>query len=207
MSDDAADDFLDSYASPDPNILFDDDQIKSLDFSKTSCYTKHGLSYQNPGARNGVKLIARPLERTDYDKNYLALLSQLTKVGNYSSEVFQKQFDRMKKMPGVHYIVVVEDSGSINGMKGKIVASATLLVECKFVHNAAMRGRIEDVVVDSDYRGMHLGSLLLETLCLLSQALGCYKLTLDCKKVMCPFYFRLDYKDEGQFFLTQRFYD
>ena len=196
------------YPSPDPNILFDDELLKSLDYSKSPCSIKHGLSYSNPGSKEGRTLIARPLERGDISKGYLPLLSQLTKVGDYGREVFEAQFDRMKAMPGSHYIVVLEDPGCVNGMKeARIIASASLIVECKFVHGAAMRGRIEDVVVDSGYRGLHLGTFLLETLSMCSQALHCYKLTLDCKEVMAPYYLKVGFCNEGQCFLTQRFFD
>lgn len=204
MSDDQ---FLNGYSSPNPNILFNDRLVKELDHSKCSCYNNHGISYKNPGSKDGRNLIARPLERTDYSKDYLLLLSQLTKVGEYSRNLFEVQFDRMKKTPGCHYILVVEDPGCVNGMKPRVVASASLVVECKFIHNAALRGRVEDVVVDVGYRGMHLGSLLLETLTLFSQTLGCYKVTLDCKEPMLQYYTKLGYENEGQFFLTQRFSD
>jgi glucosamine-phosphate N-acetyltransferase len=198
----------DGFPSPDPNILFDAEILESLDYSKCSCYTKHGVSYSDPGSRDGRKLIARPLEREDISKGYLHLLSQLTQVGDYGREVFEAQFDRMKAMPGSHYILVLEDPGTLNGMQsGRIVASATLIVECKFVHGAAMRGRLEDLVVDSNYRGMHLGTFLLETLSMCSQVLHCYKLTLDCKEVLSPYYSKVGFKNEGQCFLTQRFFD
>lgn len=209
MSDKCRDEYVESYSSPDPNVLFNDGLVRGLDFSKCSCAQKHGLSYQNPGARDGRELIARPLERTDFSKGYLSLLSQLTKVGEYGEQTFNAQFNRMKAMPGTHYVLVVEDPGSPvgsrNGFKGRVIASATLVVECKFIHGAAMRGRIEDVVVDEDYRGMHLASLLLETQRLLAQALGCYKLTLDCKEPMSGYYAKFGYENEGQLFLTQRF--
>lgn len=196
------------YSCSNPNILFDDKLLRSLDYSKSPCYTKHGLSYSNPGTKDGRTLTARPLERGDISKGYLPLLSQLTKVGDYGCEVFEAQFDRMRAMPGSHYILVLEDPGCVNGMKsGRVVASASLIVECKFVHGAAMRGRIEDVVVDSDFRGMHLGTFLLETLSMCSQALNCYKLTLDCKEAMSSYYLKVGFCNEGQCFLTQRFFD
>ena len=202
---------MDSYSSPNPDVLFDDSLLRSLDFSDTSCQRDHGLSYLNPGSnRNGKGLVARPLERGDFCKGYLHLLSQLTRVGDYGREVFEAQFDRMRKMPGCHYSLVVEDpAASVNGLigGGKIVASASLIVECKFVHDAAMRGRIEDVVVDEDYRGMHLGKLLLETLKLCCPVLGCYKVTLDCKEAVVPYYSKLGFTNEGQYFLTQRYSD
>lgn len=196
------------YSSSAPDVLFDEELLKSLDYSKTSCNMKYGLSYVNPGTKDGRKLIARPLERGDFSKEYLTLLSQLTKVGDYDCGIFEAQFDRMKKMPGSHFILVVEDPGCVNGVRegGKVVASASLLVECKFIHDAAMRGRIEDLVVDADYRGLHLGTFLLETLKMCSRTLGCYKVTLDCKEALLPYYSKVGFANEGQCFLTQRFF-
>lgn len=195
---------LEACSSPDPSILFNDTLVKDLDFSNCPSTIVHGISYKNPGCISSRKLVARPLERTDYDKGYLALLSQLTVVGEYSREVFQAQFDGMKEMKGSHFILVVEDPG-LNGTGGRVVASASLVMERKFIRHAALRGRIEDVVVDKGYRGLHLGSLLLETLKMFSQALGCYKITLDCKEAVLPYYTKLGYVNEGQYFLSQRF--
>jgi len=197
---------LEDCISSDPNSLFNDSVLKKLDFSECPANVRHEVSYLKPGTFNDRTLVARPLERLDYDKGYIPLLSQLTKVGEFSRELFQAQFDGMKAMPGCHFILVVEDPG-VNCTKGIVVASASLIIERKFVHQAALRGRIEDVVVDKNYRGKHLGSMLLESLKLLSQVLGVYKLTLDCKEAMLPYYTKLGYVNEGQFFLSQRFYD
>jgi GNAT superfamily N-acetyltransferase len=41
--------------------------------------------------------------------------------------------------------------------KNKIIATATLLVELKFIRSCGKCGHIEDVVVDSTYRGLRLG--------------------------------------------------
>ncbi len=195
---------LDNCTSADPNVLFNDSLLKELDYSECPTTVAYGVSYLNPGSCNSSPLIARPLERKDYDKGYIPLLAQLTAVGDYTKELFERQFDGMKQMPGTHLILVVEDPDA-DGC-GKIVANASLVVERKFVHQAALRGRIEDVVVDENYRGKHLGSMLLESLKLLSQALRCYKLTLDCKEAMVPYYSKLGYVNEGQYFLTQRFF-
>jgi glucosamine-phosphate N-acetyltransferase len=45
---------------------------------------------------------------------------------------------------------------------GEVIGSATLLLEQKFIHNCAKRGRIEDVVVDDRYRGKQLGKNYLQ---------------------------------------------
>lgn len=181
--------------SEDTEVLFDDSVIKKMDF--THClFSKKGQSYPTPG----TGLIARPLNRSDYNKGYLELLSQLTTVGDYTKERFETQFDSMRTLSGVYYIIVIEDPST-----PKLVGSASLLIEHKFIHGAALRGRIEEVVVDKDYRSLHLGSYLLELLTELSKELGCYKVTLDCKQGLEGFYEKCGYKNEGQMFLSRRF--
>ena len=186
------------YNSSDSNVLFSDEQLRKLNCTECSFFKDHGLSYPHVGKG----LLARPLERSDYDKGYLELLSQLTKVGNYSKSKYEAHFDAMKQMTGYHYIVVIEDTEI-----AKVVANATLLIEKKFIHGAVNRGRIEDVVVDNNYRKLHLGSFLLELLTVLSCELGCYKVTLDCKPEVEGFYQKFGYVNEGQLFLTKRYHD
>jgi glucosamine-phosphate N-acetyltransferase len=111
------------------------------------------------------------------------------------------QFHAMKGT-GNHYVVVIEDLTS-----GKIVSSATLLVEHKFIHSASQRGRIEDVVVDERYRGRQLAKLMIETLRLFSIKLGCYKLTLDCEEKNRPFYEKFGFKHGSTLFLQMRFFE
>lgn len=142
------------------------------------------------------------LHRSDYDNGFLELLSQLTKVGVYSKEQFESQFNLMQAARGMYYVVVIENTSS-----AELVASATLLIEYKFIHGAAIRGRIEEVVVDSRHRNLCLGSFLLELLTHFSETLGCYKVTLDCKPGLLGFYEKFGYKNEGQCYLTKRFRD
>ena len=137
-----AQDLLEAYSSHDADILFNDSLLRELDCSKCS-FASHGLSY----ARPGPGLAARPLARGDFDKGYLSLLSQLTTVGDYPRKRFESQFDAMRKNSGTHFVVVIEDTRC-----SKVVANATLLIERKFIHKASLRGRVEDVVVDKDYR-------------------------------------------------------
>ena len=188
---------LEEYASSHPDVLFSDAPLRRLD--RPECkFTSNGLTYENPGSN----LRARPLERGDFDKGYVSLLSQLTRVGDVNKERYEAQFDGMRKMAGCHYIVVVEDVS-----KSLVVCSATLLVERKFIHSAALRGRIEDVVVDEGYRKLKLGSYLIDLLAALSRELGCYKVTLDCKPPIAGFYEKCGFVNEGQCYLSMRFFD
>jgi len=112
-------------------------------------------------------------------------------VGDVSEKDFQDAFDRMKATPNTYYVTVIEDLN-----KGVVIGSATLLMEQKFIHNCGKRGRIEDVVVSDEYRGKQLGKILLTTLVSLSKHLDCYKISLDCRDQMIPFYETLGFVKE-----------
>ena len=178
-------------------VLFDAQVLSNLDKTVLPLCEEHGISYKNPGK----DLKFRPLEITDYDKGYVQLLSQLTKVGVIDEEVFQKQFKAMQSS-GCHYVFVIEDVD-----KHLVVANATLVIEHKFTHSAAERGRVEDVVVHSEYRGQHLGLVLVETLTTLGRKLGCYKMSLDCTPDMASYYKKFGYQQGPQVFMGQKFFD
>ena len=149
----------------------------------------------------GDYLILRPLNRNDFNKNYMGLLSQLTVVGNVSKEQFEKRFDSMRSCFNSYYILVVEDLN-----KNIICATITHVYEQKFFRNIGARGRIEDVVVDEQYRGKKLSKLLLDVAVQLSKLLGCYKLSLECKDQLLKLYQQLGFKlEENQNYLCQRF--
>lgn len=61
-----------------------------------------------------------------------------------------------------------------------------LKTNCSEIH--LQRGRLEDVVVNSTYRGQQLGKILVMAVTQLSRQLKCYKLSLDCKDKLIPFY-------------------
>ncbi|VDO26551.1 unnamed protein product [Brugia timori] len=144
----------------------------------------------------------RPLMSVDYHRGYLELLSQLTVVGDVSEEMFLRRFNSMRNMsPPAYYIIVIEHKE----LK-RVVASATLVLEWKFIHDAGCRGRIEDVVVDQSVRGHHFGMLLNQHLVVLARHIGVYKLSLECKDELISFYEQFGFKkDEGNNFLVQKF--
>lgn len=57
--------------------------------------------------------------------------------------------------------------------KKAIIATATLVVELKFIRGCSKCGHIEDVVVDSTYRGHRLGLRVIEALMTAAQARDC----------------------------------
>jgi len=82
-----------------------------------------------------------------------------------------------------YFALVIEDSAS-----KKVVAAATLAIELKFIRNCALRGRLEDVVVDGAYRGKKCGRIIVDTIVHVARKTNCYKLSLDCKDSLIPFY-------------------
>nr|CAG4635121.1 EOG090X0FKI [Alona affinis] len=97
----------------------------------------------------------------------------------------------MRSCSDTYYCTVVVDT-----VEDKIVGAATLLMERKFIRGLAKRARLENVVVRSKYRGKQLGKSVVEIVSNLGKALGAYKMTLDCKDAMIPFYQTLGYSRE-----------
>ena len=82
----------------------------------------------------------------------------------------------------------------------------TLALEWKFIHEAGVRGRIEDVVVEEASRSRGVARSLLTAASQLAVARGVYKLSLDCKAELEQFYSRFGFaRDGSNIFLVQRF--
>ena len=127
---------------------------------------------------NSPNIKFRKLSLDDFNKGYLQLLEQLTIVGNISKEEFLKIYGNIGSN-----IYVYEDLEA-----QKIIASATLLIEQKFIHNGGKVGHLEDVVVDSNYRGFRIGQKIIQKIINLAKENNCYKLIADCKTDLIPFY-------------------
>jgi GNAT superfamily N-acetyltransferase len=119
---------------------------------------------------------ARPLARDDYLHGHIELLSTLTSAPLLTAEVYEARFDAMLARPLTYFVVVFEDVEN----DGKIVASASVFVELKFLRNAGLVGHIEDVVVHPDCKGKSMGKIMLNALTELAIGQGCYKVILDC---------------------------
>ncbi|XP_042223696.1 probable glucosamine 6-phosphate N-acetyltransferase [Homarus americanus] len=168
--------------------LYDPDILTKLDWSKVT-HMKNGVTSATPGEG----LLVRPLCKADYDRGFLQLLGQLTKIGDISREKFNERFEAMRSCPGHYYVTVIEDT-----QLGQIVGSATLACELKFIRDCAKRGRLEDVVVSNEQRKQRVKSMILivTTITLLAGEVGCYKMGLDCKDEMKLFYRSLGYSSE-----------
>lgn len=175
------------YSSVPDNVLYDANLLKNLDFESLVGVFSPPITATEPGE---PWLLVRPLELEDFHKGFVQLLTQLTAVGNINQNEFERQFATMKAA-GQYFITVIEDTRS-----NRIIGAASLVTEYKFIHGCGLRGRLEDVVVNNTYRGKQLGKLIVMTVTLLAKHLGCYKMSLDCKDPLIPFYKTLGYKME-----------
>lgn len=160
--------FVYQHTIGDDEHLYDPNLLKNLNWSRTKSSLNPEITNENPGES---WIVVRPLRLSDFDKGFLQILSQLTAVGNISKSDFERkciliilllnsnwliiieQFWNMRKAGG-YYITVIEDTRS-----KQIIGSSTLITEFKFIHECAVRSRLEDVVVNNTYRGKQLGKL------------------------------------------------
>lgn len=182
-------------------FMFDSNLLKDLDVDQ------YGISVSKDDPSSYLKpaegLILRPLSTKDFQKGLVDVLNQLTRAGDVTEESFQDRFACMKKV-GDYYPLVVEDT-NVDG--GRIIATGTMIMEQKFIHSCATRGRVEEVVVDKGYRGQKLGCLILATVTALSKKLGCYKTTLECTVENVEFYQKFGYVPDAEKFMQCRFRD
>ncbi|KAL5285466.1 GNPNAT1 family protein [Megaselia abdita] len=164
--------------------LYDPSLLLELDFHKSPAKFEPFISAAHPGE---PWMKVRPLQDGDYEKGFIQLLGQLTATGTVTKTQFLTRFSQMKAL-GDYYVTVIEDTRSKT-----IIGAASLVIERKFIRGCGLRGRLEDVVVNNTYRGKQLGKLIVVTVTLLANHLGCYKMSLDCKDKLIPFYTSLGY--------------
>ncbi|XP_059926953.1 glucosamine 6-phosphate N-acetyltransferase [Gadus macrocephalus] len=181
----------------DESPLFEPSLLNELDWNASTVSFSPPISPSSPGQ----DLVLRPLCLKDFNRGFYKVLAQLTLAGDVTTEQFIKNFEHMKKT-GDYYIVVVEDTSI-----GQIVATASLIIEHKFIHCCAKRGRVEEVVVSDVCRGKQLGKLLVSTLTLLSKKLDCYKITLECSPKNIAFYQKFGYSASEDSYMQHRFFD
>lgn len=135
--------------------------------------------------------IIRLAQANDY-LNHLKLYEQLTQIEpdkisiNDYCEFLQYSTQKNTKI----YVVVDEETN-------KLMGCGTLIIEKKLIHNLGKVGHIEDVVVDSKYRGKNIGKKLIEFLLNLAKEEKCYKVILDCVIDKVGFYEKCGLEQKG----------
>lgn len=165
-------------------------------------------------------VIIRAIEFEDIEKRgFLDVLENLVPVG--LDRIRAKQILQEIKSNRLHKIFVAQEEEEEEGIeqqeqqiqtqgdidekkKTKVVGTATLLVEPKFINKGMRVGYIEDVSVRKGYDGLGIGSQLITyaTQDAISVE-GCRKILLYCSKNTMPFYEKLGYKLVDDTFLMK----
>jgi len=128
----------------------------------------------------------RELEEKDLFNGFLTSLDSLKKASNLEPEKVRNIYQKIKSTGNQIIFVAIEDS--------KVVGSATLFIEQKFIHNGSKVGHIEDVVVTKNKQGKGMGKKLIQKMLEYSSTKGCYKTVLSCLDDLKPFYENIGFK-------------
>jgi glucosamine-phosphate N-acetyltransferase len=136
-------------------------------------------------------ICVRPIEDADYHKQYLQLLQMLTSLD--PQQILEPAFQQfVNNLNTNHQILVIEDLTT-----NKIIGTITILIEEKLIHNFGKVCHVEDVVVNTTYRGQGLGKLLVDKALQIANKNQCYKIILDCEEHNEVFYERCGFQKKG----------
>jgi glucosamine-phosphate N-acetyltransferase len=130
-------------------------------------------------------MIIRKLELNDYNKGFLELLDQLSDTPKISKTEFENHLKNVNS----NIFVIEKDN--------VIVASGSVLIEKKIIHNGGKVGHMEDIVVHKSNRGEKLGQIIVEHLINFAKEKGCYKIIADCKDELLKFYNKTGFEQRG----------
>jgi len=120
----------------------------------------------------------------------------VARTGWVSEEAWEERCEWLRTM-GSTYLVLVVTAPNLDGTGEKIVASGTLMLERKFVHNMGIVGHVEDVAVGRDQKGKKMGLRILEALLYAATAKGCYKTIVNCTESNEAFHAQCGFSKEG----------
>ena len=122
-----------------------------------------------------MKITFRNIQKSDMD-DVFELLNQLTEI-DYSDRDKKICWDEFKSGCSIGIVGLHND---------KIVAYGSIVIENKIRGEKA--GHIEDIVVNSEFRGMNIGVKLISELTKVGDDKGCYRITLFCDESLINFY-------------------
>lgn len=127
-------------------------------------------------------------EKNKFIINLFKLLSQLT-----VSPILKYDYvlSILNNLNDNHYIFIYENFEKIP------IGIITLLIEQKLIHGGKCVGHIEDLVVHNKYKGKGVASQLISHCVKIAEENNCYKIILDCKEELIPFYNKNNFKQQG----------
>jgi len=135
-----------------------------------------------------IKLIQDLNPDTDISLIF-SLLQQLTDAPIIDIKLYNNIISDISNNKYHNIYVYIED--------GKPIGMITLLIEQKLIHGGKCVAHIEDLVVDKEYSGLGIATKLLTYLINIAKINNCYKIILDCKRELFPFYEKVGFQIRG----------
>jgi glucosamine-phosphate N-acetyltransferase len=126
----------------------------------------------------------RELTALDLNQGFLEALASLAEVSltpAQAGEVF-----RARLRAGIHTYVA--------RLQRRVIGTASLILEQKFIHGGGLVGHLEDVAVNKDCQVHGVGTALVRHVMEEARKHGCYKVILNCQERLVPFYTRLGFR-------------
>jgi glucosamine-phosphate N-acetyltransferase len=129
------------------------------------------------------QIVIRPMNAVDLRRGFLDTVRALRET-NLTEEQAVEVFRRRMRNKVRTFVALLD---------GKIVGTASLLIEPKFIHDGGVTGHVEDVAVHPGCQGKGIGARLVERVLEESRKEGCYKVILDCAEHVIPFYEKMGF--------------
>lgn len=118
-------------------------------------------------------MIFRNINCNDYDQ-YVKLIDSTISKDDYNQFINEKLHVN-------HQIIIIEENQNILG-------TGTLFIEDKMTYGGCKMGHIENILIDTNYRGQKLGERLVKYLLNIAEEKKCYRVDLTCNKELEEFY-------------------
>jgi glucosamine-phosphate N-acetyltransferase len=129
--------------------------------------------------------IIRKLTENDYIE-YLELINEFR-----PSQFTEDQFKNTLKIINLNSDIFVIE------LNTKLIATATIIFEHKFIHNISKYSQIEDVCVKAEFRKNGYGKILINYLIEVSKNNNCKKINLVCNNDIIKFYESCNFDEKG----------
>ena len=129
--------------------------------------------------------IIRKLTEADYIE-YLELINEFR-----PSKFTEDQFRNTLKIINLNSDIFVIE------LNTKLIATATIIFEHKFIHNISKYSQIEDVCVKAEFRKNGYGKILINYLIEVSKNNKCKKINLVCNNDIIKFYESCNFDEKG----------
>ena len=130
----------------------------------------------------------RELRVSDLDDDYFALLCELSGQSQTLTKDMVKSCWSKYNSNSDYCTFVCEDTPEQPHLGGKVIGTASVLLENKMLHYGSRVGHIEDVVVAKQTRLKGVGRSLIDKCVEFCRTNECYKVILDCSNENVAFY-------------------